>query len=96
MLIFEKIEVLQINKRAFKDLISKDGKKINLPALRIPAHARKMMLTHLPTVYMENSTHGAMLQAITDGNPLKLTQAPQLKQYNKHKPPQVSPKIHLL
>lgn len=86
-LMLQLLNVFQLNKRSFKDLISKDRKKANhLPPLRLPAQARRLLIQHLPTVYVENSVQGAMLQATTEGNPLQLTSAPQPKLNLKHKP----------
>lgn len=64
----QEIEVYRLNKRAFKDLISNDGKKVNLAAVRIPAKARKMLTNNFPTFYVLYSVQGAMLQEIAEGN----------------------------
>lgn len=45
------IDPIRLNKRVFKDIISRDGKKTTLPPLRIPAQATQLLIDNLPTMY---------------------------------------------
>lgn len=71
----DKIYVSKLNKRAFKYLVSRDGKKLNIPNLRIPTQAKKLLIAKLPTVYGLENVQGPMLQGIARTF-LSLTQAP--------------------
>lgn len=44
----DKNDGFRINKRDFKDLIFRDGKKIQLPPLKVRAQARQFLIDNLP------------------------------------------------